>query len=169
MVTLLFARVICRLAAATPPCTFVAICVRSPPAECMPTIVLCLGRSVLQNALDTPVQVVLLTVRVARVCHQARKDGKNVRALVVINPGNPCGQVLTRENQEEILQFCADEGVVLMADEVYQDNIYVAGKTWQSFKKVPRRSFERESGLHRSQVPSICIKSMLSSSGQMHQ
>ncbi|KAK9807161.1 hypothetical protein WJX73_002229 [Symbiochloris irregularis] len=69
---------------------------------------------------------------------EARKDGKNVRALVVINPGNPCGQVLTRENQEEILQFCADEGVVLMADEVYQDNIYVQDKTWQSFKKVMR-------------------------------
>ena len=28
------------------------------------------------------------------------------------------------------------EGLVLMADEVYQTNIYAAGKQWVSFKKV---------------------------------
>ena len=67
---------------------------------------------------------------------QAREEGKTVRALVVINPGNPCGQVLSRANQEEILQFCKEEGLVLMADEVYQDNIYAPEKSWQSFKKA---------------------------------
>lgn len=59
-----------------------------------------------------------------------------MRGLVVINPGNPCGQVLSRENQEEILEFCKAEGIVLMADEVYQDNVYNPDKSWQSFKKV---------------------------------
>ena len=67
---------------------------------------------------------------------QARSEGRHVRALVVINPGNPTGQVLSVENQKEILEFCRDEGIVLMADEVYQANIYKQGKTFTSFKKV---------------------------------
>lgn len=67
---------------------------------------------------------------------QARAEGKNVRALVVINPGNPTGQLLSVDNQREVLEFCRDEGVVLMADEVYQANIYKPGKTFTSFKKV---------------------------------
>lgn len=29
-----------------------------------------------------------------------------MRALVVINPGNPTGQVLDRENQELLIKFC---------------------------------------------------------------
>ena len=56
--------------------------------------------------------------------------------MVVINPGNPTGQVLDRENQELLLKFCKQEQVVLMADEVYQTNIYAAGKEFFSFKKV---------------------------------
>ncbi|CAK0772104.1 hypothetical protein CVIRNUC_003929 [Coccomyxa viridis] len=68
--------------------------------------------------------------------YKARSEGRHVRALVVINPGNPTGQVLSVENQKEILEFCRDEGIVLMADEVYQANIYKQGKTFTSFKKV---------------------------------
>ena len=34
-------------------------------------------------------------------------QGKQVRALVVINPGNPTGQVLDRQNQETLIRFCA--------------------------------------------------------------
>jgi DNA-binding transcriptional MocR family regulator len=36
----------------------------------------------------------------------ARAEGKHVRAMVVINPGNPTGQVLDRSNQEDIVKFC---------------------------------------------------------------
>lgn len=49
---------------------------------------------------------------------EAQGRGKEVRALVVINPGNPTGQVLSRQNQEEVVRFCAREGLVLLADEV---------------------------------------------------
>ena len=41
-----------------------------------------------------------------------------VRGLVFINPGNPTGQCLTKQNLQELIQFCADEHLVLMADEV---------------------------------------------------
>ena len=59
-----------------------------------------------------------------------------MRAIVVINPGNPTGQVLSLENQKQIVEFCKKEGLILLADEVYQDNIYAEGKEFNSFKKV---------------------------------
>ncbi|GMH14184.1 hypothetical protein Nepgr_016025 [Nepenthes gracilis] len=68
----------------------------------------------------------------------ARSKGLTVRALVVINPGNPTGQVLSEDNQREIVEFCKTEGLVLLADEVYQENIYVPDKKFHSFKKVSR-------------------------------
>ena len=61
-----------------------------------------------------------------------------VRALVVINPGNPTGQCLTRESMEELVAFCEHHKLVLLADEVYQENVYATDRTFLSFKKVVR-------------------------------
>lgn len=58
------------------------------------------------------------------------------RAIVIINPGNPTGQVLKRENIQEIIKFAHREKLFLMADEVYQHNIYASGTEFNSFKKV---------------------------------
>lgn len=68
----------------------------------------------------------------------AAKDGISVRGLVVINPGNPTGQTLAEDNMAAVVQFCADRGIVLMADEVYQENIWRADRPFVSFKKVAR-------------------------------
>ncbi|GLH06000.1 Uncharacterized protein GBIM_11530 [Gryllus bimaculatus] len=70
---------------------------------------------------------------------RALNDAKglcNPRALVVINPGNPTGQVLTKENIEEIINFAYEKGLILLADEVYQNNIYDKNSEFHSFKKV---------------------------------
>nr|AAL39959.1 SD05601p [Drosophila melanogaster] len=80
----------------------------------------------------------------------------NPRALVVINPGNPTGQVLTRENIEEIIKFAHDNKVLVLADEVYQDNVYDKNSKFWSFKKVayemgdPYRNLEMVSFLSTS-------------------
>ncbi|KXZ46718.1 hypothetical protein GPECTOR_41g683 [Gonium pectorale] len=66
----------------------------------------------------------------------ARSRGLCVRAMVVINPGNPTGQCLSYQNMRDVLTFCRDEQLVLIADEVYQANIYVGNKEFFSFKKV---------------------------------
>ncbi|KAF2882326.1 hypothetical protein ILUMI_23850 [Ignelater luminosus] len=66
---------------------------------------------------------------------EARKTC-NPRALVVINPGNPTGQVLSRQNIEEIIKFAHKEKLFLLADEVYQDNVYAPDSKFHSFKKV---------------------------------
>ncbi|KAI0504574.1 hypothetical protein KFK09_015526 [Dendrobium nobile] len=68
----------------------------------------------------------------------ARSKGITVRSLVVINPGNPTGQVLSEENQRQIIEFCKKESLVLLADEVYQENIYVGDKKFNSLKKIAR-------------------------------
>lgn len=68
----------------------------------------------------------------------ARSMGVFVRGLVVINPGNPTGHVLVEENQREIVDFCRNEDLVLLADEVYQENIYADEKGFHSFKKIAR-------------------------------
>ncbi|XP_001948711.2 alanine aminotransferase 1 isoform X1 [Acyrthosiphon pisum] len=66
---------------------------------------------------------------------EARKHC-NPRAIVVINPGNPTGQVLTKENVVDVIKFAYKEKLFLLADEVYQDNVYAEGSTFYSFKKV---------------------------------
>lgn len=64
------------------------------------------------------------------------RDGLDIRALTLINPGNPTGQVLSREDLEIICKFCAKHEIVLLADEVYQRNIYDDKKEFVSAKKV---------------------------------
>ncbi|RUS84729.1 hypothetical protein EGW08_007516 [Elysia chlorotica] len=58
------------------------------------------------------------------------------RAIVVINPGNPTGAVLTRENIVEVIKFAHRHKLFLMADEVYQHNIWAEGVEFVSFKQV---------------------------------
>jgi len=60
------------------------------------------------------------------------------RGLVLINPGNPTGQVLTHDNIREVIKFCARDKLVLFADEVYQENVYADGVQFHSCKKVLR-------------------------------
>ncbi|MCX7877230.1 MAG: aminotransferase class I/II-fold pyridoxal phosphate-dependent enzyme [Ignavibacteria bacterium] len=67
---------------------------------------------------------------------KAKSEGINPVSIVVINPGNPTGAVLSYENIEMIINFASKHGLSIMADEVYQDNIYAEGKTFHSFAKV---------------------------------
>nr|GMD37133.1 alanine aminotransferase 2-like [Ipomoea batatas] len=80
----------------------------------------------------------LETSELKKQLETAKSKGIKVGALVVINPGNPTGQVLAEANQKEIVDFCKKEGLVLLADEVYQENVYVPDKQFHSFKKVAR-------------------------------
>ena len=60
-----------------------------------------------------------------------------MRAIVVINPGNPTGNVLRRKDIEGIIRLSYDNNLVIMADEVYQNNIYYEEEApFISFRKV---------------------------------
>lgn len=64
---------------------------------------------------------------------KAKEEGTDVRAIVVINPGNPTGASLPPEDVRGVLEFAAEENLVVLADEVYQTNIFIGKFT--SFKK----------------------------------
>jgi aspartate/methionine/tyrosine aminotransferase len=66
----------------------------------------------------------------------AKKDGINPVAIAVINPGNPTGAVLSRKNIEMIIRFAKKHGLAILADEVYQENVYGKGLEFHSFAKV---------------------------------
>jgi aspartate/methionine/tyrosine aminotransferase len=54
----------------------------------------------------------------------AKADGVTVKGIVVINPCNPTGAVLSADSIREIIEFAKGNSLVIMADEVYQENIY---------------------------------------------
>ncbi|KAF9202167.1 hypothetical protein BGZ49_007639 [Haplosporangium sp. Z 27] len=79
----------------------------------------------------------LSTAELQRSYDEAARSGIETRALVIINPGNPTGQCLTEQNMREVIQFCKKNRVILLADEVYQTNIYQPKeRPFHSFKKV---------------------------------
>lgn len=65
---------------------------------------------------------------------QARQQGVTVKAIVVINPANPTGAVLSKENGAEVVEFAREHGLAIIADEVYQDNLY--GAQFVSFARL---------------------------------
>jgi len=58
------------------------------------------------------------------------------KAICIINPGNPTGQVQSYENIKKVLEFAYQRRLFVLADEVYQDNIYAPGMKFNSFRKV---------------------------------
>lgn len=56
---------------------------------------------------------------------EGTRNGTIIRALVIINPGNPTGSCLSRETLVDIVRFCHKNRLVLLADEVYQANVYL--------------------------------------------
>ena len=66
----------------------------------------------------------------------ARSKGIDVRAIAVINPGNPTGASLSLRDLRAVLEFAAKETLVVIADEVYQTNVFEG--EFLSFKKVLR-------------------------------
>lgn len=55
---------------------------------------------------------------------KSKAAGITPRAIVVINPGNPTGQVMTKSDLQDICKLCYDHSIMILADEVYQKNVY---------------------------------------------
>jgi len=68
----------------------------------------------------------------------ARAEGLNVRALVFINPGNPTGQCLPESAVKELVAFCYEQRIALMADEVYQELTFRDDRPFISAHKAMR-------------------------------
>ena len=58
-----------------------------------------------------------------------RDQPRNPTALPTASPSR---------TKKEVVAFCEAENLLLVADEVYQENVYAEGKSFTSFKKVMR-------------------------------
>jgi len=53
---------------------------------------------------------------------------ERTKAIMVTNPGNPTGAVLTHEEQRLLVDICKEHGLFLVGDEVYREIIYSGKK-----------------------------------------
>lgn len=87
----------------------------------------------------------------------AVKKGTQVRAIAVINPGNPTGASLSESCIREVIEFAAEHALVVLADEVYQTNVFVGSFT--SFRKV-LLTLQREVANKYDQVELVSFNSI---------
>jgi len=104
------------------------------------------GRQV-DYAIDEDTNWQLAAGALEHAIHDAREGGIRPAAIVVINPGNPTGAVLTADNIAMIIGFAKRHGLAILADEVYQENVYAEGRRFVSFAKVMHDLGERDVSL----------------------
>jgi aspartate/methionine/tyrosine aminotransferase len=93
----------------------------------------------------------------------ARRSGVRVKAICVLNPGNPTGAVLDADNIGMIIDFARQHKLAILADEVYQENIYLQGLRFVSLAKVMTE--KRETAVSLFSFHS-CSKGFLGECGQ---
>jgi alanine transaminase len=96
-------------------------------------------------------------------CDGAARAGVTVKAICVLNPGNPTGSVLDRENIGMIIDFARERGLAILADEVYQENIYLQGDRFISFARVMAEQHNEDVSLFSFHS---CSKGFLGECGQ---
>ncbi|KAK1759496.1 mitochondrial putative alanine aminotransferase [Echria macrotheca] len=79
---------------------------------------------------------------------KATAEGVDVRAIVIINPGNPTGASLSAEDIRSVIDFAREERLVIIADEVYQTNVFVG--EFISFKRMLREMQQEKPGVYDS-------------------
>jgi alanine transaminase len=79
---------------------------------------------------------------------KAQAEGVDVKAIVVINPANPTGAVQDERSLEDVIRFADTHGLIIIADEVYQENVY--GAEFVSFARA----------LGRRDVPLLSLHSI---------
>lgn len=66
----------------------------------------------------------------------AMRQRVKVRAICILNPGNPTGSVLDHENIAMIIDFARSHDLSILTDEVYQEDVYIPDFRFYSFAKV---------------------------------
>jgi len=95
-------------------------------------IFLCLLRA---ESVPDDANVALLLMLMVE-CHVSSTDLNDGNSQRTTGFSNPTGQVLSRENLHDIVKFCAERNLVLLADEVYQENVYDENSAFVSAKRA---------------------------------
>ena len=83
---------------------------------------------------------------------KSHSNGLIAKGLVIINPGNPTGALLDEETMKKLVDLCEKYSLLLLADEVYQNNLHNPNSHFTSFKKVVSRK--------KSPVPLVSFHSI---------
>lgn len=78
----------------------------------------------------------LSSVELKRAVGEARRKGIECKAIAIINPGNPTGALLRPCDIVDVIRFCEQEKLVILADEVYQENVYCEDAEFVPFRKM---------------------------------
>merc|ERR1711971_11642 len=89
-----------------------------------------------------------------RALTNAKSAGVRPKGLVVINPGNPTGQVMSEQEIRGAIELAAEEDLCVMADEVYQTNIYGADSKFVSFFKVLKQMEKEDAAFKKVELVS---------------
>lgn len=88
---------------------------------------------------------------------KAKSSGTDVRAIVIINPGNPTGASLSEADIRSVIDFAVQENLVIMADEVYQTNVFLGA--FHSFReillKLQKENSDKYKGVELASLHSI--------------
>jgi aspartate/methionine/tyrosine aminotransferase len=71
------------------------------------------------------------------------------RAVIVVHPNNPTGQYVSAREQKELMEFCGQRGIALIADEVFLDFSFRDGEPVRSFVSSGEVSTFTLSGLSK--------------------
>ncbi len=64
------------------------------------------------------------------------KDPEKVRALILCNPSNPTGRVLSKQNMKEIVDIALEHDIILMVDEAYEKLVYTEFNSFMEFPRI---------------------------------
>jgi aspartate/methionine/tyrosine aminotransferase len=67
-----------------------------------------------------------------RVFNQAKREGKRIKAICIVNPQNPLGLCYTKNQVVDLLNFAADADLHVIIDEIYANCIYDENAEFQS-------------------------------------
>ncbi len=61
------------------------------------------------------------------IADMERKINPQTRAILLINPSNPTGAVMSRQTLEKVLELAREHNLLILADEIYDKLIYEPG------------------------------------------